>query len=168
MLFHYRLLELEPDVTWERRQLVNDRCAERPPDFRRCQCLPNIFGIKNQFDTVAAVGFLAVSADEHAKRYLSVKLRRNRHGTVYDARDLRKCRHDCARLRFEHLGCDLSRRCSTNVVQQLNVTRRLYIADRITMRIAGHWQEAVTECPTYPPTASAWHTSALDVANACS
>src|SRR5580698_3513038 len=107
MLFRYRLLQLEPDVTWERRQLINDLRAERPLDFRRCQCLPNIFGINNQLDTVAAVGLLAVSADEHAKRYLAVKLRRNRHGTFYDARDLRKCRHDCARLRFEHLAATL-------------------------------------------------------------
>jgi hypothetical protein len=43
MLSHYRLLQLELDLTWERRQLVNDLRAERRADFCRRRRLPNIF-----------------------------------------------------------------------------------------------------------------------------
>jgi pimeloyl-ACP methyl ester carboxylesterase len=45
-------------------------------------------------------------------------------------------------------------------MQQLNMPGDYLIANRVIFAIAGYWQEVVTTCPMYPPTVSAWHTSA--------
>src|SRR5437762_9451952 len=82
----------ESDVTGERRHPVSGLRAGQAADFCPFQRLPDMLGVDDQLNTVAAVGPLAVSADEHPQRHPAVWLPDNRHSTFDDARYLRKRR----------------------------------------------------------------------------